>query len=30
MIELLTAYENPRHSPTGGAFVVVPYRSGEP
>ena len=27
---LLTAYENPRHSPTGAAFVVVPYRSGEP
>lgn len=27
---LLTAYENPRHSPTGGAFVVVPYRGGEP
>ena len=26
---LLTAYENPRHSPTGAAFVVVPYR-GDP
>lgn len=23
---LLTAYENPRHSPTGAAFVVMPYR----
>ena len=23
---LLTVYENPRHSPTGVAFVVVPYR----
>lgn len=27
---LLTAYENPRHSPTGAAFVVMPYRGGEP
>ena len=24
---LLTVYENPRHSPTGVAFMVVPYRS---
>ena len=24
---LLTVYENSRHSPTGAAFVVVPYRS---
>ena len=27
---LLTAYENPRHSPTGAAFVVGPYRASEP
>ena len=24
---LVTVYENPRHSPTREAFVVVPYRS---
>ena len=23
---LLTVYENPRHLPTGEAFVAVPYR----
>ena len=27
---LLTVYENSRYSPTGGAFVMVPYCSGEP
>ncbi|MDE2810606.1 MAG: ASPIC/UnbV domain-containing protein, partial [Gemmatimonadota bacterium] len=27
---LVTVYENPRNSPTGVAFVVVPYRGVQP